>query len=81
MALWGRGKFKSFNFTGFEHLKDLSETSGLGVGLSTASTLAKALGGFLMLTSGKNKTVSGTEAIFTVITTKEELIESYQEDL
>ena len=81
MALWGSGKFKSFNFTGLGHLKDQNETSGVGVGLSTASTLSKALGGHLMLTSGKKESVSGTEAIFTLYTTTDTQIDSYQEDL
>jgi len=46
-----------------------NETSGVGVGLSTSSSLAKALGGYLTLTSGKSTKVSGTEATFFVKTT------------
>jgi len=45
------------------------ETSGVGVGLSTACTLARELGGYLTLTSGRNKIVSGTEASFIIRTT------------
>lgn len=66
---WASGKFKSFNFTGLGNILQQDETSGVGVGLSTASSLSKALGGYLTLTSGKTKSVSGTEATFFVKTT------------
>lgn len=64
--MWGNGRFKSFNFTGLGHVQAENETSGVGVGLSTANSLSKALGGYLMLTSGKKNSVSGTDATFTV---------------
>jgi K+-sensing histidine kinase KdpD len=41
---WGANGFKSFNFIGSGANQE-SETSGVGVGLSTAGSLTKALGG------------------------------------
>ena len=41
---WGANWFKSFNFIGSGANQE-SETSGVGVGLSTAGSLTKALGG------------------------------------
>lgn len=57
------------------------ETSGLGVGLSTASSLTGALGGCLVLTSGKTSKFSGTEATFNIYMTDKDHLETYQEDL
>ena len=44
MKKWGANGFKSFNFIGSGANQE-NETSGVGVGLSTAGSLTKALGG------------------------------------
>lgn len=68
------GNLKSFNFNGLSHTR---ETSGVGVGLTTADTLTRALGGSITLTSDKLERRAGTEVIFSCSTTSDNNIETY----
>lgn len=70
--------FKTFSEPNLES----SDIKGVGLGLSTASTLANYLGGDLKIVSIQRQTsfqISGTEATFSIALTSH--CESYRQDL
>lgn len=71
------GLFETFSImkSGLNQLQ--SETSGIGVGLTTAKALVEALGGQIKIESSN----TGTKAQFTVAVTNKHNIASFAKDL
>jgi len=55
-----------------------SETLGVGLGLSTASTLIQKLGGYIKVQSKSN---NQTEALISVLTTHSSNLSTFEQDI
>ncbi len=58
-----------------------NETQGIGIGISTADTLASALGGYLNINTRTNFPNRGTVAEFGVLTTNSLAADKFRADI